>query len=71
MLGMDPHKRTVTVEVMAADETVLDRARFTTDDVGFAAMLGFAGRWPDRVWAVEGCEGSASMSRCGCWRPGS
>ena len=57
VLGMDPHKRTVTIEVMGADEAVLDRARFTTDPAGFAAMLSFAARWPQRVWAVEGCEG--------------
>jgi hypothetical protein len=57
VLGMDPHKRTVTIEVMRADEAVLDRGRFTTDEAGFAAMLVFARRWPERVWAVEGCEG--------------
>jgi transposase len=57
VLGMDPHKRTVTVEVMTSDETVLDRGRFLTDKAGFDAMLAFAARWPDRVWAVEGCEG--------------
>ena len=57
VLGMDPHKRTVTVEVMASDEVVIDRGRFTTDTAGFDAMLAFAARWPDRVWAVEGCEG--------------
>ena len=57
VLGMDPHKRTVTVEVMASDEAVLDRGRFTTDAAGFGALLAFAARWPDRVWAVEGCEG--------------
>jgi len=27
---MDPHKRSVTIEVMAADETVLDGGRFGT-----------------------------------------
>ncbi len=57
VLGMDPHKRTVTVEAMAPDETVLDSRRFTTDVDGFAAMLAHGRRWSDRVWAVEGCEG--------------
>lgn len=42
---------------MAAGEAVLDRGRFTTDVAGFGQMLAFVGRWPDRVWAVEGCEG--------------
>jgi transposase len=44
VIGMDPHKRSVTVEVMARDETVLDRGRFGTDRDGAAAMLRFAGR---------------------------
>ena len=57
VIGMDPHKRTVTIEAMAPDETVLDTRRFTTDAAGFAAMLDHCRVWPDRVWAVEGCEG--------------
>jgi transposase len=57
VIGMDPHKRSVTVEVMARDETVLDRGRFATDRDGAAAMLRFAARWPKRTWAIEGCNG--------------
>jgi transposase len=57
VIGMDPHKRSATVEVMDCDEHVLDGGRFGTDPVGFDAMLALARRWPDRVWAVEGCEG--------------
>jgi transposase len=57
VIGMDPHKRSATIEAMAADEQVLGGGRFGTDPAGFGAMLAQAGRWPDRVWAVEGCEG--------------
>jgi transposase len=57
VIGMDPHKRSVTVEVMARDETVLDRGRFATDRDGAAAMFRFAARWPQRTWAIEGCNG--------------
>jgi transposase len=57
VIGMDPHKRSVTIEVMTAEETVLDRGRYATDEPGFAALLERAGRWPSRVWAVEGCNG--------------
>jgi transposase len=57
VIGMDPHKRSVTVEVMTRDETVLDRGRFATDRDGAAAMLRFAARWPGRTWAIEGCNG--------------
>ena len=57
VIGMDPHKRSATIEAMAANEQVLGGGRFGTDPAGFGAMLARAGRWPDRVWAVEGCEG--------------
>jgi transposase len=57
VVGMDPHKRSVTIEVMTADETVLGGGRFATDPAGFKAMIDSVTRWPDRVWAVEGCNG--------------
>ena len=38
-IGMDPHKRSVTIEAMAADETVLGGGRFATDRAGYRAML--------------------------------
>jgi transposase len=57
VIGMDPRKRTVTIEAMSPDEAVVDRGRFTTDVAGFEAMLAVAAAWPERVWAVEGCEG--------------
>jgi len=36
---MDPHKRSVTIEVRAADETVLGGGRFGTDVAGYLTML--------------------------------
>jgi transposase len=57
VIGMDPHKRTVTIVAMSPDEAVVDRGRFATDVAGFEAMLAVAAAWPERVWAVEGCEG--------------
>ena len=60
VIGMDPHKRSATIEVMAADENVLGGGRFDTDEAGFAAMTDYVNRiQPDRtrVWAVEGCNG--------------
>ena len=55
---------------MSADETVLGGGRFGTDEAGFAAMADYV-NWlrpavEDRARAVEGCNGSATMSRCGC-----
>ena len=57
VIGMDPHKRSVTIEVMTADEDVIGGRRFDTTVEGYAAMLEYVARWPQRVWAVEGCEG--------------
>jgi hypothetical protein len=57
VIGMDPHKRSVTIEVMAPDETLLGGGRYSTDASGYAAMLRAAKHRPERVWAVEGCSG--------------
>jgi transposase len=57
VIGMDPHKRSATIEIMAGDETVLGGGRFGTDAAGYRAMVAAARRWPQRTWAVEGCQG--------------
>lgn len=57
VIGMDPHKRSVTVEVMTADEAILGKGRFATDAEGMRELIRFAKRWPDRIWAIEGCQG--------------
>ena len=57
VIGMDPHKRTATIEVMASNEAVLGGGRFATDAAGYRSMLAGAKRWPERVWAIEGCHG--------------
>lgn len=57
VIGMDPHKRSVTIEAMTADENIVGRGRYSTDEAGFTALLEHAEQWPTRVWAVEGCNG--------------
>ena len=57
VIGMDPHKRSATIEVMAADETVLGGGRYATGAAGYAAMLADVRQWPERIWAIEGCRG--------------
>ena len=57
VIGMDPHKRSVTIEVMAADEAVVGGGRFATDPAGFKELGQYVRAWPDRVWAIEGCNG--------------
>ena len=57
IIGMDPHKRSATIEVMASDETVVGGGRYGTDAAGHRAMLAEVKRWPQRTWAIEGCQG--------------
>jgi len=57
VIGMDPHKRSVTIEVMAADETILGRGRFDTDAAGYRCLVRYAKQWSQRTWAIEGCQG--------------
>ena len=64
VIGMDPHKRSVTIEVMTADETVLGGGRFGTDlagyrrDAGATSASGRTGSGRSRAAA-----GSAGTSR--------
>ncbi len=39
IIGMGPHGRSATVEVMTSDETVVGRGRYGTDAAGHRAML--------------------------------
>jgi transposase len=57
VIGMDPHKRSATIEVMAGDETVLAGGRYATDTAGYRKMLADVRRRPERVWAIAGCQG--------------
>ncbi|WP_458685901.1 IS110 family transposase [Nocardia tengchongensis] len=57
IIGMDPHKRTATIEIIDPTATVLTGGRFATDKTGYDEMLTTARRFADRVWAVEGCNG--------------
>jgi transposase len=57
IIGMDPHKRSATIEVIDEQAGVLAAGRYGTDKAGYAEMLAAARTFADRVWAVEGCNG--------------
>jgi transposase len=57
VIGMDPHKRSATIEVIDEREQVLARGRYGTEADGYQRMLATGREFPDRVWAVEGCAG--------------
>jgi transposase len=59
IIGMDPHKRSATIEVIDERAVVLLAAgRYGTDTAGYAQMLAAARKFADRIWAVEGCNGT-------------
>src|SRR3954453_17168284 len=58
VIGVDPHKMSVTIEVVDHHEDLLGSGRFGTDRAGYAAMRRYVRQWPDRVWAVEGANGA-------------
>jgi len=57
IIGMDPHKRSATIEVVDERGMELSRGRFGTDEAGYAGMLAAGRKFTERVWAVEGCNG--------------
>jgi transposase len=57
IIGMDPHKRSATIEVIDERENVLAQGRFGADTDGYRTMLAVGRRFGQRIWAVEGCNG--------------
>ena len=58
IIGVDPHKLSVTIEVVDEREQLLGSGRFSIDQAGYAAMLAYVKDWPQRTWAVEGANGA-------------
>jgi transposase len=57
VIGMDPHKRSATIEVLGEAEQLLLGGQFGTDSKGYRLLLAAARQFPLRLWAVEGCQG--------------
>jgi transposase len=57
IIGMDPHKRSATIEVIDQRAHVLATGTYDTDNSGYARMLQAGRAFPERVWAIEGCNG--------------
>ena len=58
IVGVDPHKKSVTIEAVDEQERVLARGRFDTDSSGYRLMLKYVrDQWPHHRWAVEGAQG--------------
>ena len=57
VIGVDPHKASVTLEARDTREILRASGTFPTTAAGYRAMLQVARQWPRRVWAVEGARG--------------
>jgi transposase len=57
VIGVDPHKRIDAVVVLDELGAVLAREIVPHTSAGFKRLMALARRFPQRVWAVEGCNG--------------
>jgi transposase len=58
IVGVDPHKKSVTIEAIDEREKVLSAGRFGTATRDYKTMLGYVRRqWPHHRWAIEGAQG--------------
>ena len=57
MIGVDPHKASHTAAALDEHGRLLDRMRVPATLDGYQALRQWAGRWPQRCWAVEGAHG--------------
>jgi transposase len=58
IVGVDPHKKSVTIEAIDEQGTKLATGRFGTATRDYKAMLGYVCRqWPRHRWAIEGAQG--------------
>jgi hypothetical protein len=70
IIGVDPHKRSSTIEVINEREQTVGQGRFGTDRDGHKARLAAGRQHKDRVWAVEGCSGIGRQIQVPCGRAG-
>jgi transposase len=57
IIGVDPHKLSVTIEARDNREILRATGRFATDARSYRQLLEVARQWPERIWAVEGANG--------------
>jgi transposase len=57
MIGVDPHKASHTAAALDEHGQLLDQRRIPASLDGYQALRRWAGRWPQRCWAVEGAHG--------------
>jgi len=58
IIGVDPHKRSVTFEARDTREVLRVVGTLPTTKDGYRALRQVARQWQDRVWAIEGANGT-------------
>ena len=56
IIGVDPHKRSATIEIINAREKTLEQGRFGTDRDGYQAILAAGRKHKDRLWGGRGLQ---------------
>jgi hypothetical protein len=57
MIGIDPYKGSHTAAAIDAREAGLGQVRVRAGTEQLERLLAWAGRWPERTWAVENAGG--------------
>src|SRR5262245_6308756 len=57
MIGVDPHKRSHTAVVVDGDDVELGRFEVRASGAQVGELLGWAGRFGPRIWAIESADG--------------
>jgi hypothetical protein len=60
MIGVDPHKASHTAAALDEHGQLLGHQRVPATLDGYQQLRQWAGRWPQRCWAVEGAHGRKS-----------
>jgi hypothetical protein len=58
IIGVDPRKLSVTIEAGDNREILRATGRSGTDTRSYRELLTVARQWPQRIWAVEGANGT-------------
>lgn len=57
VIGIDPHKNSHTATAIGAAREDLGTIKVRSSKTTTRELLAWAGRWPDRTWAIEGASG--------------
>jgi transposase len=61
MIGIDPHKGSHTAVALDGRERPLGQLRVRAASDQVEVLLGWAARWPQRTWAIEGARGLGQL----------